>query len=104
MKLEIAAQQLSSLGNPLRLKLYRALIRAGDEGLPCGVLQEKLGIAASTLSHHIKQLLDAGLLRQERQGTTLYCQANYPAMNGLVGYLVDECCMDAKCKTSGKAA
>lgn len=104
MKVETAARQLASLGNPLRLKLYRALIRAGDEGLPCGVLQEKLGVAASTLSHHIKQLLDAGLLRQERQGTTLYCQAHYPAMNSLVGYLVDECCMDAKCKPRGKAA
>ena len=104
MKLETAAQQLSSLGNPLRLKLYRALIRAGEEGLPCGALQDKLGIAASTLSHHLKQLLDAGLIRQERQGTTLYCQANYPAMDSLVGYLVDECCMDAKCKTAGKAA
>ncbi len=104
MKLEIAAQQLSSLGNPIRLKLYRALVRAGDDGVPCGTLQDKLGIAASTLSHHIKHLLDAGLIRQERQGTTLFCHANYPSMNALVGYLVDECCMDAKCKTDEAAA
>lgn len=104
MKLEIAAQQLSSLGNPLRLKLFRALVRAGDNGVPCGTLQDKLGIAASTLSHHIKHLMDAGLIRQERQGTTLYCHANYPSMNALVGYLVDECCMDAKCKTDEAAA
>ena len=94
MKLEIAAQQLSSLGNPIRLKLYRAAVRAGHDGIACGSLQEKLGIAASTLSHHIKHLMDAGLIRH----------ANYPAMNALVGYLVDECCMDAKCKTSGRAA
>ncbi|WP_374306696.1 ArsR/SmtB family transcription factor [Dongia sp.] len=104
MKIEIAAQQLSSLGNPIRLELYRALVRAGAEGLSCGHLQEKLEIAASTLSHHIRHLMSAGLIYQERQGTTLVCHAHYPTMQSLVGYLVDECCMDAKCKPKGKAA
>ena len=103
MKLEIAARQLESLGSPVRLKLYRALVRAGDDGLPVGALQAKLGIAASTLSHHIRTLKEAGLVAQERQATTLICRANYPAMNALVGYLVDECCMDS-CATGGKAA
>ncbi|WP_374377149.1 ArsR/SmtB family transcription factor [Dongia sp.] len=98
MKIEIASHQLASLGNPIRLKLYRALVRAGRDGLPCGVLQEKLDIAASTLSHHIKHLMEAGLIRQERQGTTLFCQANYPAMHALVGYLVEACCADQRCK------
>lgn len=97
MKHEIAAQQLASLGNPIRLKLFRALVRAGHEGCACGILQEKLGIPASTLSHHIKQLVETGLIRQERQGTTLVCHANYPSMQKLVGYLVDECCMDSAC-------
>jgi ArsR family transcriptional regulator, arsenate/arsenite/antimonite-responsive transcriptional repressor len=104
MKLEIAARQLESLGSPIRLKLFRALVRAGEDGLPCGTLQAKLGIAASTLSHHIKHLRDAGLISQERQATTLICRAHYPTMNALVGYLVDECCMDEKCAASGKAA
>lgn len=104
MKIEIAAQQLSSLGNPIRLKLYRVLVRAGADGIPCGTLQDKLGLAASTLSHHIRHLMDAGLIRQERQGTTLYCHANYSAMKALVGYLVDECCMDAKCGPAERAA
>ena len=98
MKLEIAARQLESLGSPIRLKLYRALVRAGDDGLSVGALQDKLGIAASTLSHHIRHLTEAGLVSQERQATTLICRANYPAMNALVGYLVDECCMDAVCQ------
>ncbi len=79
-------------------------MRAGDDGVPCGTLQDKLGIAASTLSHHIKHLMDAGLIRQERQGTTLFCHANYPSMQALVGYLVDECCLDQKCKTDEAAA
>nr|WP_298681622.1 metalloregulator ArsR/SmtB family transcription factor [uncultured Dongia sp.] len=100
MKVEIAALQLASLGKPIRLKLYRALVRAGHEGLPCGTLQDKLGIAASTLSHHIKQLMETGLIYQERQGTTLICHANYPSMDKLVGFLVDECCQDAACGTA----
>lgn len=104
MKLEIAARQLESLGSPVRLKIYRALVRAGDEGLACGVLQDKVGLAASTLSHHIRHLREAGLVSQERQGTTLICRTNYPAMNRLVGYLVDECCSDGRCESAEKAA
>lgn len=104
MKLELAAHQLESLGNPIRLKLYRALVRAGEEGLPVGTLQAKLGIAASTLSHHIRHLKEAGLISQERQATTLLCRANYTAMNALVGYLVDECCMDAACISPKRVA
>ncbi|WP_376703764.1 metalloregulator ArsR/SmtB family transcription factor [Mesorhizobium sp. ISC25] len=97
MKLEKAASQLEALGSPTRLQLYRTLVRAGDEGLPVGRIQDRLGIAASTLSHHLKRLVDTGLVSQERQATTLICRANYPAMNGLIGYLADECCADATC-------
>ena len=77
----------------------------GDGGLPVGSLQEKLGIAASTLSHHLHRLILTGLVTQERQATTLICRANYPAMDSLVGFLVDECCIDAPCAASeGEAA
>jgi DNA-binding transcriptional ArsR family regulator len=104
MKLEIAARQLESLGSPVRLKIYRALVRAGEDGLACGVLQDKVGLAASTLSHHIRHLREAGLVSQERQATTLICRASYPAMDKLIGYLVDECCADAACGGDRKAA
>ena len=104
MKLEIAARQLESLGRPVRLQIYRALVRAGEEGLACGVLQEKVGLAASTLSHHIRHLREAGLVSQERQATTLICRANYPAMSKLIAYLVDECCADVVCPSDQKAA
>ena len=97
MKLEEAASQLEALGNPTRLQLYRTLVRAGEDGLAVGGIQERLGIAASTLSHHLKRLVDTGLVVQERQATTLICRANYPGMNALVGYLVDECCADGSC-------
>jgi DNA-binding transcriptional ArsR family regulator len=94
MKLETAASQLEALGNTTRLTIYRTLVRAGGNGLPVGKLQLKLDIAGSTLSHHIKKLVDVGLLSQERQATTLICRANYTSMNGLIGYLADECCAD----------
>src|SRR5919108_4330583 len=103
MKAEQAAKQLEALGSPTRLQVYRTLVRAGDAGLPVGRLQEKLGIAASTLSHHLHRLILTGLVNQERQATTLICRANYPAMDELVGYLVDECCLDA-CKPDERAA
>jgi DNA-binding transcriptional ArsR family regulator len=104
MNVEQAAKQLEALGNPTRLRLYRTLVRAGAAGLPVGRVQEKLGIPASTLSHHLQRLIATGLLSQERQATTLICRANYPAMNGLIGYLADECCADAGCSASQEEA
>ena len=94
MEIETAASQLEALGNTTRLTIYRTLVRAGDNGLPVGKLQLKLNIAGSTLSHHIKKLLEVGLVSQERQRTTLICRANFSAMNGLIVYLADECCAD----------
>jgi DNA-binding transcriptional ArsR family regulator len=106
MKLEKAAKQLEALGSPTRLQVYRMLVRAGDAGLPVGRLQERLGIAASTLSHHLHRLILTGLVTQERQATTLICRANYPAMDALLGFLSDECCADAvrDKPAAGKAA
>ena len=104
MIIEKAASQLEALGNTTRLRIYRALVRAGDEGMPVGRLQHKLEIAASTLSHHLKRLVDTDLVIQERQATTLICTANYRDMQALIGYLVDECCADAKCVTTPKEA
>ncbi|MFN0264347.1 ArsR/SmtB family transcription factor [Tepidamorphus sp. 3E244] len=95
--LDTAAARLEALGNPTRLRIYRTLVRAGEEGLAVGQVQERLAIAASTLSHHLHRLLIAGLVEQERRGTTLVCTASYSAMHGLVGFLVDECCADATC-------
>ena len=105
MKVEQAAKQLEALGNPTRLRVYRLLVRAGDAGLPVGHLQEKMRIAGSTLSHHLHRLIRTDLVTQERQATTLICRVSYPAMQGLIGFLVDECCADAACRTEqGKDA
>jgi len=104
MDIEQAAKRLEALGNPTRLQAYRMLVRAGQAGLPVGQLQQKLGIAASTLSHHLHRLILTGLVTQERQVTTLICRANYPVMDGLVGFLVSECCVDAGCAPGEAAA
>jgi ArsR family transcriptional regulator len=94
MKLIDAAAQLEAIGNPTRLAIFRTLVRAGETGLSVGRLQQKIGAAASTLSHHLQKLIQVGLVSQERQGTTLICRANFEGMQSLVGYLVDECCAD----------
>lgn len=102
MKIDDAAARLEALGSPSRLRIYRALVRAGDAGLTVGKLQTKLDLAGSTLSYHLKGLLSVGLVVQERQATTLICRANYDMMHGLVGFLVDECCADATCAEGAK--
>src|SRR6202140_837253 len=104
MKLDDAAAHLEALGNPTRLKIYRALVRAGDAGLAVGRLQDKLKIAPSTLSHPLKTLIVVGLVSQVRDATTLVCHANYDVMRGLVDFLVAECCTDAESKDAKTAA
>jgi DNA-binding transcriptional ArsR family regulator len=94
MKIDDAARRLEALGNTTRLKIYRALVRAGHAGLPVGRLQERLKIPASTLSHHVKTLVAVGLISQVREGTTLVCHAEYDLMRGLVDFLVAECCVE----------
>ena len=101
MKLDDAAVRLEALGNPTRLRIYRTLVRAGAEGLPVGKLQDRLDIAASTLSHHIKALVGVGLVSQTREGTTLMCQTNYPTMRGLIEFMVEGCCAEGTCAPGG---
>ena len=107
MRIDDAAARMEALGNPTRLQIYRALVRAGEAGLPVGKLQTKLDLAASTLSHHLKTLIVVDLVTQDRQQTTLICRANYEVMNGLVDFLASECCADGVCTPSqpkGKVA
>ena len=104
MKMEDAAARLEALGNPTRLKIYRALVRAGDAGMVVGKLQSKLDIAASTLSHHLKALVTVDLVTQERQNTSLICRANYPVMRGLTEFLVEECCAETAGSPPSKVA
>jgi ArsR family transcriptional regulator, arsenate/arsenite/antimonite-responsive transcriptional repressor len=94
MKLEDAANILAKIGNPTRLKIVRLLVRAGDDGLAVGKIQEALGIPGSTLTHHIAHLKSAGVIRQQRHQATLICTMEYGVLQELVAYLTAECCAD----------
>ena len=91
-----AATAFAALGSEMRLSILRALVRAGEAGLPVGALQSRLGIAGSTLSHHLRALIQAGVLEQTRTGRTLICRARYDRIQALAGFLVSECCADAE--------
>ena len=94
MDTKITAQRLEALGNETRLEIYRILVRAGHDGLAVGELQRRTGVARSTLSHHLHKLIAVGLVYQERQATTLYCHADYLAMDETICFLARECCAD----------
>lgn len=99
-----AADAFAALGSEVRLSILRALVRAGESGLPVGALQDRLAIAGSTLSHHLRALIAAGVLEQTREGRTLICHARYDRIRGLAGFLVSECCADATENTGEKRA
>ncbi len=91
-KLERHAEQLSALGHPVRLTVLRYVVQAGPEGAPAGDIQAHVDLPASTLSHHLKRLLDAGLLSSRTEGTFHYYAADYGALRGLTTYLWEDCC------------
>lgn len=94
MNIEEAANAMDALGAPVRLEIYRLLIRAGETGMTITHIQQRMGMARSTLSHHLHRLIEGGLVSTEKSGASLICRADYTAMNALVGYLSDECCID----------
>ena len=104
MDINHAARCLEKLGNPTRLEVYRLLVQAGPDGLAVGELQAHLEIPASTLSHHLSHLVNAGLVRQEREGRVLRCLPNYVLMDELLGFLKAECCTGVPAKRQRREA
>ncbi len=96
MKIEEAAVALKELGHPIRLTIFKLLVKAGYEGLAVGEIQEKLDIPNSTLSHHISKLVTVGLIKQRREGRTLFCIPQYNSLNQLIDFLKEECCINQK--------
>ena len=86
------ARALAALGHDARLAIFRLLVKAGDDGLRVGEVGQHLGLAPSTLAHHLSALTAAGLVVQERRGREVVNRADYPAMHRLVGFLTSECC------------
>jgi len=95
LPIEIAAARFAALGSEQRLEVLRILVRAGDTGLPIGELGRRVGITGSTLTHHMKILVAAGLARQQKQGRSVICAAvDYDRVAVLSAYLLQECCAD----------
>ena len=92
-----AVSALGALAHEHRLALFRLLVQAGERGVPAGAIADALGVPNSSLSFHLGQLHRAGLIKQERQHRSLIYSADYAAMNGLVGYLMENCCGGAVC-------
>ena len=94
---------LTALAQPVRLKVFRALVVIGSAGLTPGAMAEGLGIAQNTLSFHLKELAHAGLVTQERASRNIIYRAAYGRMNALLGYLSDNCCQGAACSADQAA-
>jgi len=90
-------QSLAALAQPVRLRVFRALVVAGPAGLTPSRLVDQLDVAATTLSFHLKELLHAGLISQERDGRNLIYRAAFEHMNAVLGYLTEHCCHGAPC-------
>ncbi|EBA14299.1 transcription regulator protein, arsenical resistance operon repressor [Roseobacter sp. SK209-2-6] len=86
------SRALAALGHDARLAIYRLLVKKGEEGLRVGEIGEFLGLAPSTLAHHLTTLVDAGLVAQEKQGREVFNKADYDVMRHLVFFLTSECC------------
>lgn len=90
---------LAALAQASRLQIFRSLVQAGPEGLTPGALGENLAIAANTLSFHLKELVNAGLVSQDRSGRHLHYRARFDQMNAVLAYLTDNCCQGQPCLT-----
>ena len=98
MRASSAIEALGALAQEHRLAVFRQLVQAGDKGMAAGAIAAALGIPNSSLSFHLAQLRNAGLILQERQHRSLIYRANYPAMNALLGYLTENCCAGVACE------
>jgi ArsR family transcriptional regulator len=87
-----AISALGALAQETRLALFRLLVTCGPEGLPAGVIAERLGVVPSSLSFHLQQLVHAGLITQRRLSRLLIYSADYGTMNELMAYLTENCC------------
>jgi len=90
-------RSLAALAHPVRLQVFRALVVTGQAGLTPGAMAEGLGMPQNTLSFHLKELTNVGLVTQERVSRNIVYRAAYERMNALLGYLTENCCQGAAC-------
>ncbi|VVD76350.1 transcriptional regulator [Pandoraea pneumonica] len=97
METNNALEALAALAHPIRLSVFRLLVQAGPDGLPAGRIAESLDMPASSLSFHLKELHRAELLASRQDGRSIIYMAQFETMNGLLGYLTENCCSGVAC-------
>jgi ArsR family transcriptional regulator len=98
-----AVKALAALAQDTRLAIYRLLVQRGREGLSAGTIAERLHLPGATLSFHLKELANAGMVESRQDGRFVFYSANYDQMNGLLGYLTENCCQGQNCMTESAA-
>jgi|SRR5450755_2153965 ArsR family transcriptional regulator, arsenate/arsenite/antimonite-responsive transcriptional repressor len=104
MEEQEVVKALAALAQPVRLKVFRALVVRGQVGLTPGTMSQGLGIPPNSLSFHLKELAHAGLVTQERASRNIIYRAAFVHMNALLGYLTANCCQGAGCALDDAAA
>lgn len=97
MDADAVIRALGALAQEHRLAAFRLLVQAGEQGLAAGEIAEALGVVSSSMSFHLAALANAGLVTQRRQSRSIIYQADFAAMNVLMGYLTDNCCGGVPC-------
>jgi DNA-binding transcriptional ArsR family regulator len=95
-KLDRHAEQLAALGHPVRLAVLRFVVQGGAEGASAGDIQAQVDVPASTLSHHLYRLVDAGLMKTRGEGTFHFYSADFTSLRALTDYVWEDCCKRGK--------
>lgn len=104
MEAQAVIRALGALAQEHRLAAYRLLVQAGPEGMAAGALAEALAVPASSMSFHLAQLTNAGLVIQRRQSRSIIYSADYPAMNALMSYMTENCCLGVPCTADAECS
>lgn len=94
MKIKEAVRALSALAQESRLEVFRLLVRHGKSGLAAGELSEKLGLPPATMSFHLKELSNAGLIDSRRESRSIIYWADFSKMKNLIDFLLENCCSE----------
>lgn len=94
MKTTTAVSALSALAQETRLDIFKLLVRKGATGMAAGELSDHFSIPPATMSFHLKELTNAGLITSRRESRSIIYSANYEQMQSLLGFLTENCCVD----------
>ena len=97
MKINLAVKALAALAQETRLSIFRILVQTGEAGLSAGQIAKALGIPNATLSFHLKELTNAGLITARQESRFIFYAAHFATMNELLGYLTENCCAGKPC-------